>query len=206
MYWQKKKLTYDILIPLITKPFEKFTLEDAENYFNWYISNINERVLCLTKFSNVQLNYSINSLIDIWAWFLKMAEIEKTPKIKLDEIKNELKGKPQDFIDTILHEQSVQFSLETEYILRDVSMYFGDVIVKSNNSIHWGYHTDIKKDSFANMPLLMGFEDRDFNPPFQAAFDPLFTVHGIACNLFDNSYNKTDLINMYKKWQRMIFI
>jgi len=205
MYWQKKKSTYDILIPPITKPFEEFTLNEAENYFNWHMSNLVERVLYLKKYSKVQLDYSVNSLIDIWAWFLKVAGAEKTPKEKLDEIKNQLKGKPKDLINTILQEQSEQFTLETEYIIRDIAMYFGEVIVKNNSSIYWGYHTDTKKDSFANLPLLMGFEDRDFNPPFNAAFDPVFIIHGIACNLFDGSHNKNDLVGMYKKWQRMIF-
>ncbi len=205
MYWQKKKLIYDILIPPIAKPFEEFTVKEAENYFNWHMSNLNERALYLAKYSNVQLDYSVNSLINIWTWFLKVAEIEKTQKEKLNEIRNQLKSKPKDFIDTILKEQSEQFSLETEYIIRDIAMYFGEAIVKNNNSIYWGYHTDIKKDSFANMPLLMGFEDRDFNPPFQTAFEPVFIVHGIACNIFDNGHNKNDLVNMYKKWQRMIF-
>lgn len=205
MYWQKKKLNYDILIPPITKPFEVFSLNEAEDYFNWFISNLDKRAFYLEKYSNARLDYSVDSLIEIWSWFLKVADIEKTPKEKLDEIKVQLKGKPKNFINNIIQEQLEQFTLETEYVIRDVAMYFGEVIVRNNNSIYWGYHTDIKKDSFANRPLLMGFEDRDFNPPFQASFDPVFTVRGIACNLFDNSQNKNDLVGMYKKWQRMIF-
>lgn len=205
MYWQKKKLNYDILIPPITKPFETFSLNEAEDYFNWFISNLDKRAFYLEKYSNARLDYSVDSLIEIWSWFLKVADIEKTPKEKLDEIKVQLKGKPKDFINNIIQEQLEQFTLETEYVIRDVAMYFGEVIVRNNNSIYWGYHTDIKKDSFANRPLLMGFEDRDFDPPFKASFDPVFTVRGIACNLFDNSQNKNDLVGMYKKWQRMIF-
>ena len=36
MYWQKKKLDYDILIPPITKPFEVFSLNEAEDYLTIY--------------------------------------------------------------------------------------------------------------------------------------------------------------------------
>ena len=148
---------------------------------------------------------SVDSLIDIWGWFLKNAETEKTPIIKINEIKRQLKGQPKEIAEAVLKEQSEQFSLETEYILRDIAMYFGEVYVKNNSSISWGYHTDVKADSFANMPLLVGFEDREFDPPFKAIFEPLHMLHVQACNIFDNSQSDKDLLNLYKTWQRMVF-
>ena len=39
MYWQKKRLSYDILIPPIQKPFVEFNLSETETYFKWYIDN-----------------------------------------------------------------------------------------------------------------------------------------------------------------------
>lgn len=198
-------MNYSILIPPIQKPFDKFTFGETKEYFEWYISKINERVAYLAEVSNVKLNYTIDSFVDVWSWFIKIAKTENTPKEKLENIRKQLKGKPRDFVETILREQSVQFTVETEYIIRDIAMYFGETIVRNNNSVYWGYHTDIKKDSFANSPILMGFEDRKFNPPFQAAFDPNFIVRGLAYNVFDGSYSETDLLNMYHKWQRIIF-
>lgn len=205
MYWKKRNLKYSILIPPIKKPFEKFSLIDTKNYFEWYLNQIDDRVHYLQEYSHVSLNYSVESLVYIWEWFLSVAEIEKTPKKKMKEIKKELKGQPKDIISNILNEQSKQFSLETEYIIRDIAMYFGEVYVQNNSSISWGYHTDVKRDSFANMPLLTGFEDRDFNPPFKAMFEPIFIVRGLACNIFDNDQKKEDLLDMYKIWQSMVF-
>lgn len=114
-------------------------------------------------------------------------------------------GKPDDLTKTILKEQSIQLTLESEYMIRDIAMYFGEVLVKNHCSLYWGYHTKTKKDSFANLPLLMGFEDRDFNPPFHASFDPVFIVQGFARRLIDHEENQHDLVRMYEKWKRMIF-
>lgn len=205
MFWKKKKLEYDILIPPLEKAFEKFSLEEAEAYFVWYLDKIDSRVKYLEKFSSVSLDYSVNSLNNLWGWFLKNAEIEKTPEIQLKELRKQLKGQPKEIIDDIIDEQSVQFSLQTEYIIRDIAMYFGEVCIKNNSAISWGYHTNIKEDSFANMPVLMGFEDRDFNPPFNAYFELNFIIRGLASNIFDGDQKRSDLVDMYKKWQRMVY-
>ena len=205
MYWHKKIIDYDILVPPITKPFSRFTLKDAENYFNWYTTHIHERVNYLSKVSDLRLNYSTETLADIWEWFINIAEIEKTPKAKMRELRKQLNNQPKDIVKTVLKEQSEQFTLQTEYIIFDIAMYFGDVYVKNNSSIMWGYHTDRRKDSFAYMPLLVGFEDRDFTPPFKAEFEPNFTVHSIAENIFNGEQNKNDLLETYTNWQRMVF-
>ena len=167
MYWKKEKLSYNILIPPINKSFSDFTESEAESYFRWFIDQIKPRIEYLKNYSGVNLDYSVESLVNIWGWFLKKARIEKTPRAKIRELKRQLKNKPKEIADEILNEQSSQFSLETEYIIRDIAMYFGEVYVKNNASIAWGYHTDSKADFFANMPILVGFEDRDFTPPFR---------------------------------------
>mgnify|MGYP004687103889 FL=1 len=205
MYWHKKKIDYDILIPPINKQFKNFTKKEAESYFEWYKNQLNPRIEYLRKYSGVDLGYSVNSLVDIWGWFLKIAETEKAPKAKTEEVRNRLKSQPKEIIEDVLNEQSRQFSLETEYIIRDIAMYFGEVYVKNNSSIAWGYHTDVKADSFANMPLLVGFEDRDFTPAFKTHFEPLFMIHAVACNIFDGDQTKEDLLLLYNKWQRMVY-
>lgn len=174
MYWRKKKLKYNILIPIIVKPFEEFTKQETQEYFDWYISKIPERVQYLSTYSGVILDYSLDSLVNIWVWFIKIAEKEKTPKIRIKELKEQLKGLPKDIADAILQENREQLTLETIYIARDIALYYGEVYVRNNKPLYWGYHTDINKDSFANRPLIMGFEDRDYTPPFQFNIDPVF--------------------------------
>ena len=153
MYWHKKKLDYNILIPPLNKPFKKFTQKEAENYFIWHQNQLKPRIEYLQNYACVDLNYSVDSINNIWDWFLKIAEIEKTPKIKINELKNQLKNQPKEIIEDVLNEQSKQFSLETEYIIRDIAMYFGEVYVRNNASITWGYHTDVKLDSCKYAPV-----------------------------------------------------
>lgn len=205
MYWHKKKLAYDILVPPLSKPFEKFTPKETEDYFKWYTSQLRTRIAYLQEYSGVDLNYSVNSLTDIWSWFLSVAEIEKTPKRKIKEVRSQRKTQSKEILEDVLKEQSKQFSLETEYIIRDIAMYFGEVYIRNNPSISWGYHTDPKVDSFANMPLLVGFEDREFAPPFKVQFELTFMIRGVACNLFEGDQKKEDLLELYNKWQRMVF-
>jgi hypothetical protein len=202
MFWKEKNLKYDILIPPLGKPYEKLNATEAKDYFNWYISRIEERTQYLSDFSGIELNYSTNSLVVIWGWFLKNAEIEKTPSAKLDAIKKQLVDSP--FLHVVLAESKEQFSLETEYIMRDIAMYYGNVFVKNHKSLYWGYYTDTKKDSFANIPLVMGFEDRDFEPPFKASFDPNGTIESCALNILDRTQRKVDLFNAYQKKLRMV--
>ena len=205
MYWKRKKLNYDILISPIDKPFAEFDQNEANYYFQWYISHIKERVKYLSDYSGIVLDYSVDSLVFIWRWFLEIAEIEKTPAKGMKELRKDLKSFPKEITHAVLSERGKQFSLQTEYIIRDIAMYFGQLYVENNRSISWGYHTDTNKDSFANMPLLIGFEDREFDPPFKVEFEPCFIVREIACNIFDNEQNAEDLKNMYLNWQRMVF-
>ena len=205
MYWKKEKISYNILILPIDKPFSDFTKSEAESYFKWYMGQIESRIEVLKNYSGLALDCSVSSLTVIWGWFLKNAKTERTPKKRIQELKEQLKNQPKEIAKEILNEQKIQFSLETEYIIRDIATYFGEVFVKNNTSISWGYHTDTKLDSFANMPILIGFEDRDFTPPIKTHFDPVFMVQGIASNVFYKDSKKNDLLDLYNKLQRMVY-
>ncbi len=204
MYWKRKKTDYDILISPINKPINQLSAIEAQEYFDWFIGCIPQRIEYLQKYTNVNLCSSPESLVPLWDWFLEHARIEKTPKIKLEEIKKQLSNEPPEITKRIIEENSYQFSLETEYMMIDIAMYFGEVCVSNNQTIFWGFHTDTKKDSFANRPLLMGFLDNDFVPPFHAEFDPVFTVRCIAFSMVEGVATKNDLIHMYEKWKRLM--
>ena len=122
MFWQKKEIKYDILIPPFNKNTQEFSAEEAKEYFNWYMSQIPKRIKYLSKISECNLDMSFDSLVGLWRWFLKTAEIERTLKERLDSIREELKHKPKSFVEHINSESKEQLSLQTEYILRDIGM------------------------------------------------------------------------------------
>lgn len=211
MFWQRNKLDYKVLVPPIKKPFNKLSITEANSYLEWHISNIPERVeylseVCAEKLGiNRELvDLSSDSLIYIWDWFLRIAEIEKTPQKKILQIKKELMNQEHIFLEQLVEESKTQFSMQTEFIIRDIGMYLGEVFILNNNKISWGYHSNIKQDSFANMPILIGFFDDEFNPPFQMFFEPNHMIHVQASNIFDNTSKKEDLYLLYKKWLNYI--
>lgn len=55
----------------------EFTPQEVEAYFQWFIGIRLQRIAYLQAYLGVALDYSIDSLIDIWSWFLSIAEIEK---------------------------------------------------------------------------------------------------------------------------------
>ena len=205
MFWQKKRLNYDVLIPPIVKPFDKFTKAETEAYFNWFKDQIPRRVEYLQSFSGIHLDYTVNSLEAVWGWFLSIARIEKTTASKLKMIKNQIAALPFEIRKAVLSEQSQQFTLETEYILNDIAIYFGAVIIYNNPKISWGYHREKRLDSFANMPILVGFEDKDFTPPFKCHFELNFMIRGLADRIFDGDHDRKDLLELYNKWRRLMF-
>lgn len=88
--------------------------------------------------------------------------------------------------------------------IRDIAMYYGEVEIRNNNALYWGYHTDIKEDSFANRPLIIGYEDRDYNPPFQFHSDPDFFVQCCAKGLLVNYTYPSELLEGYQKMQKNV--
>lgn len=201
-----------LLIP-IDKPFIKLTPEEAKEYFDWFIMHVDERSEYLKqkvaenlRLDTNKIDFSLDSLIYIWRWFLSVAELNKTPKVILDKIKDLLNknGKPKEFIEDMLQENKMELSVFSHYVIRDIGMYVGKMFVTNFQSLRWDYHTDIEKDSFANMPQIFGFIDNTYTPPFEEQFEPIHYTEMQASNLFDNTANEKDLYNMCIQWTRRI--
>ncbi|MBR3919861.1 MAG: hypothetical protein IKJ59_14225 [Clostridia bacterium] len=210
MYWKKKKLTYDILIPPLTKKILDFSAEETESYFRWFMQQIPSRIEYLTevcsqqlKIDRSKLDLSAESLVYIWEWFLKVAEIEQTPKAALNDLSKQYNYLPRSLKKHFLEQSKEQLSLQTEYIIRDIGMYIGEVFVREHPVIYWGYYTPPQLDRFTNSPLLLGFE-YDYVSPFKVPFEPIHMVGVQAANLFDKSANKMDLIKIYRIWERHV--
>lgn len=207
MFWKKKKITYSILIPPLSKEIAKLNANEANNYFKWYQSKIQERIDYLSYFcidylnlKQEKLEFEPQSLLYIWECFLKVAEIE-TKSENVDINMKDYKRKSEGVFG---NDDTRQLSLQTEYILRDIGMYVGELFVKYHPQIYWSFYTEPKTDFFVNQPLLLGFEDKEFTPPFQMEFEPIHMVGGKAANLLDGTQKKTDLLNLYRKWEEYI--
>lgn len=211
VFWRKKKLTYNILIPPITKPIEEFSHSEAKSFFEWYISQIPYRVrylsACIARDLNIdvgQVNLTPDSLVVVWRWFLKIAQTERSPQGRLDELNTFFADLPIAHRQYMVNEYAEQFSLQTEYILRDIGMYLGEVFIRNHSSLCWSYYSAPKSDFYVNRPLLIGFEDSSFTPTFKMVFEPIHMAGIQAANIWDKSQKDTDLFCLYRKWSMFV--
>ena len=200
MFWRKQEKQYSILLPPINKAIKSLSKKEAQTYFEWYIGKIDERIEYLQAVSHVTLDYSPESLIPIWGWFLRNAKFEKTPEIRLDELRAQLKAHNNSFIESIIAESQYQLTLETEYMLQDIAKYLGQVFIKNYDSVHWGYYTTPKTDAFVNCPLIIGFPNQIFPQKPGVPLAPDHIVHIQATKLLRNKAAKNDLFDIYSVW------
>ena len=166
-------------------------------YFEWSMEQIPLRIKYLEETSGCKLDMTRQSLVSLRRWFLDSAEVENTPLKRMDELKRLIKKSP--FAKEIIRENETQFSLKTEYIMRDIGMYAGQYFVETSDKLHWDYFTG-RDDYIANMPVISGFADTGFDPPFPMQFEPNNMIGVIASNIFDHTQKETDLFDLCNLW------
>lgn len=155
---------------IMRPPFEHVDFVDmkkneAQQFFEWYTSQVQNRIDCLKEnlkedgLVNI-LDYSAESLISLWEWYENVIKI--VPKDE-DEYQREIREYPKWMKSEIL---TTKVSYETLKYSLDVSMYFAEVVIRNSDSkIKWGYFTSPKKRMSVNEPTLLGFKaNMDLNP------------------------------------------
>lgn len=206
----KEQRNYKPLVPSNYKPFDEMSEAEAKTYFNWFVSQVDERAEYIRHKAAIYLDIDINmidfsleSLKHIWKWFLCIAEIDKTPMRKLRQIRMELASTyPKESINDMLSEFRYDLNTFTRMVILDVGMYVGKTFVSNYPQLKWGYRRD--RPSFINQPQIIGFIDDAYNPPFKPDFVPNHIVDMVAGNLFDNTQNENDLYDICIKWVRLI--
>ena len=198
-HWHPQEFTYDILIPKLDKSIFALTEEEAEAYFQWFMERVPERVAYVSKvcaselgISEDRLDCSPESLVLLWRWFIQRGKTETVPEPEDRQLKNTQKS--------AMARIERQLTLETEYIIRDIGMYFGETLRKNNPSLYWTYYTTPTTDFYQNHPLLMGFISRKGESVFKMPFEPIHMAHVQGVNLLDNSAKETDLLKVYNFW------
>ena len=207
----KQTVAYELLVPPFGAVPEKLKPRQVKEYFEWYISQVPLRVNYLKAKCSESLgikidkiNSSPESLIQIWKWFLKICEIENTPIDTISKYKETMKGMPESFIEHMANYGRTRFSITTEYIIRDIGMYFGNLLIFNHPSLFWGYYTKPKSDFFVNKPVIQGFEDSNFDPPYRPSFEPIHMVTVQAAKIFKKEISKFDLYNLYLVWRKYV--
>lgn len=142
--------------PFEFKSFETLDKKQAEEYFQWYLKQIEGRIEQLEryiKFTNNDLvfDYSIESLIPLWKWYEAQIVMYQLTQ---EEFQEKLRGQP-DWIKDYIDDKEI--SMQTLKIGMDIAIYFAKVFIKHNPSIRWGYFTKPKNMMYVNRPVLLGF-------------------------------------------------
>lgn len=94
-----------------------------------------------------------DSLIGLWNWFAKQIEVcVKTE----EELELEIKKRPEWMKENIVKDRR-KLSINTIVLAYDISVYFGEVLIKNNTHIYWGYLSKPRKLYGVNRPRLLGF-------------------------------------------------
>ena len=193
-----KDVEYDLLVPPFGADYYSMTPKQAKENFEWFISKIPERVEYLRnriskdlKISVEELDFSPESLKIVWKWFLKTARVEKTPKEQVAEMEKQWGHLGEHWI------QREQLTVATQFIVRDIGMYLGEVFIRNYpRIITWGYFVKPKSNVNAKKPLLYGFFDKSSNPPFSIPFDPILSIEQQAQKIISMSGKDIDLLDL----------
>ncbi len=199
MQWRPKKIKYDILVPNLDRSIFELNEQEAADYFGWYVERIPARVAYVSKVCAKSLHIPVEkmdcspeSLLLLWKWFRRKARTERVIREKSQS----------DLSPGNLLANTRQLTLETEYILRDVGMYLGETFRKNHPNIYWTYYTKPRRDFFVNHPLLKGFIETSFGPPFEACFEPIHMVGVQAAKILCKKSSDADLFNLYCFWAK----
>lgn len=211
MKLSKNQKNYEPLIIPINKAFHELTKGEAQEYFDWYLNHIDARSEYLrSKVANgldipiETLDFSFESLKLVWKWFLQVAEISMTPKSLLKKIEKSLSGQPQSYINHMLEQSKEELSVFTEYVLRDIGMYLGEVFEGNYPQLKWTYKISPQSDVHVNQPIIIWFIDETYTKPFYPELEPIDLARTPAMNLFDNTQRENDLFEWSKKWEQWI--
>lgn len=138
------KIQYQYMMPPFFRPYKEMTAREANQYFEYYVSQIPIRIEYLQNFldknvdKKIRLDFTENSLVEFWDWYGDLlVEQQKT-----DYQEN-----------TPLH-----LSYGVLGISSDFAMYFGELFVQKHPTIRWGYLKKPKNHLFFHRPSLMGFQ------------------------------------------------
>lgn len=188
---------YAISPPFEIKEFEVMTKKEAQQHFDWFVSQIPDRLnqlKALYAWSNendaLPLNGSPESLTALWEWFIPMVEIE--PKSS-EEIAKELAQLPEWVHEEYL-ENPYEFTLATHSMVIDIGIYFGEVFIKEFPELEWGFVSKPKSLVHVNRPIIM-LKDSSFE------FEPRQLIYTLTLEILKKETKKEALRELYEVWR-----
>ena len=190
-------MEYEYMIsPIGSYDFDNFTAKEAKEYFEWFMGEREKRVHILSEYiksegEEIEFDYTPESLVPLWTWFLKKIRFEKRSE---EEIKEERANSPEWMQEHISEDRP---SIETLKYVLDIAVYFGEVFVRNNEEkLYWGYKTKPKRLISVNRPAVFGFKANMTLEPVGT------TITGVYRSRRER--NEAFLYDLYDIWIGMI--
>ncbi len=196
---------YDILVSPYGYDYYNMTVKQAADNFAWFLSVIPQRMnyfrtRCASDL-NISLNnldYSAESMIIIWKWFLSTAQMEKTPR----EILEKMKERASVFGNSYINEE--QFTVASQFMMKDIGMYIGQSYILNYPQLHWSFYTKPRNEINAKQPVIEGFFFHDDNTQGAISLNPLSLAEGAAQKIYSKTQSETDVYDYYIQWLKWI--
>ncbi len=189
---------YKLCLPPYGYDYYNMTVKQARAQYEWFISVIPERVNYLKKrcaedlkIKPDLLDYSADSLKLLWEWFIGVARVEKTPPDELEKMKEAAKVFGESFINY------KQFTVVTQYIMRDIAVYIGESFVNNYPKLKWTYCNLPKNYVNSREPVISGFYIKDEFTEGEMDVNPMGIVTGAGSKFFTGKPDKNDIYNSY---------
>lgn len=190
---------YKMMIP----PFEmdeysKLTKQQAQEYFDWFTTQIPERIEILLgaiessgEQNLEQFDMTPESLKPLWSWLKK--NIKTTPKSQAEM--NELKRTLPNRIFEDVNDWKLDSS--TLVLAMDVSLYFAEVFLKNYSNLYWNILSKPKSHVDLSKPVIIGFKNA-----------PLYSPRIIRnlCSCYAEGDSSKSLLSLYEVWKSFIKI
>jgi hypothetical protein len=192
-------MEYQLIIPPFEiKPFEDMDKNEAQIYFNWYISEIPKRLEVLKGYfefsgggSKELLDFTPESLKFLWKWYIPLLKMEKKTK---EELKLELQQNPKWLKSEVL-KGKFKISTQSKAIADDISIYFAEVVIKNFSQAKWGFMNKPKGYISINKPILICFTNK-------TPMDTGRIVENLCLDIFDGDKSPNQLYETYCFWKK----
>lgn len=124
----------------INQDYFNLNQEEAENYFNWFLSIKEKRLKVLSevlKENGIELDYSRHSLSELFNWFCMNVSYRRITKHEIQEHLEQF--------GTGIPYREKQMDNKTISLVFDISIYWGQCFININNSIEWFMFFDNRK-------------------------------------------------------------
>ncbi|MGC5324650.1 hypothetical protein [Brevibacillus sp. SYSU BS000544] len=189
--------------PFEVRSFRSLPVNEAEQYFDWFVSQIPDRLSNLNQVfhesgeDTALLNFTPESLTLLWRWFLPQLII--VPRSE-EEILQKLEGKREHTKKRLLERKMTRYkySDKTKMLKWDISIYLAEVFRRQHidSQIRWGFISNYEYGN-ANQPVLVGFSKTD-------CMNSISILDVLCLNIINQRGGDDELLTVFTNYSKMI--